>query len=48
MFSTKISDTPYKQRLSTLEKGAKVKIRGHEGQFVLHQDYSNPARISVR
>jgi ferredoxin-NADP reductase/nitrite reductase/ring-hydroxylating ferredoxin subunit len=43
MFSTRIRDSPYKQRLSTLEKGAKVKVRGPEGQFVLHQDYSKPA-----
>ena len=43
MFSTRIRDSPYKKRLSTLEKGAKVKVRGPEGQFVLHQDYSKPA-----
>jgi ferredoxin-NADP reductase/nitrite reductase/ring-hydroxylating ferredoxin subunit len=43
MFSTRIRDSPYKQRLLTLEKGAKVKVRGPEGQFVLHQDYSKPA-----
>ena len=43
MFSTRIRDSPYKQRLSTLEQGAKVKIRGPEGQFVLHEDYSKPA-----
>jgi ferredoxin-NADP reductase len=43
MFSTRIRDSPYKQRLLTLEKGAKVKIRGPEGQFVLHEDYSKPA-----
>lgn len=43
MFSTRIRDSPYKKRLSTLEEGAKVKIRGPEGQFVLHQDYSKPA-----
>jgi ferredoxin-NADP reductase/nitrite reductase/ring-hydroxylating ferredoxin subunit len=43
MFSTRIRDSPYKQRLSTLEEGAKVKVRGPEGQFVLHQDYSKPA-----
>ena len=43
MFSTRIRDTPYKKRLSTLEKGAKVKVRGPEGRFVLHQDYSKPA-----
>ena len=43
MFSTRIRDSPYKKRLSTLENGAKVKVRGPEGQFVLHQDYSKPA-----
>jgi ferredoxin-NADP reductase/nitrite reductase/ring-hydroxylating ferredoxin subunit len=43
MFSTRIRDSPYKKRLSTLEKGAKVKVRGPEGQFVLHEDYSKPA-----
>ena len=43
MFSTRIRDSPYKRRLSTLEHGAKVKVRGPEGQFVLHQDYSKPA-----
>ena len=43
MFSTRIRDSPYKKRLSTLESGTKVKVRGPEGQFVLHQDYSKPA-----
>ena len=43
MFSTRIRDSPYKKRLSILEKGAKVKVRGPEGEFVLHQDYSKPA-----
>jgi ferredoxin-NADP reductase/nitrite reductase/ring-hydroxylating ferredoxin subunit len=43
MFSTRIRDSPYKKRLSTLEQGAKVKVRGPEGQFVLHEDYSKPA-----
>jgi len=43
MFSTRIRDSPYKKRLSILEKGAKVKARGPEGQFVLHEDYSKPA-----
>jgi glycine betaine catabolism B len=43
MFSTRIRDSPYKKRLSTLEKGAKVKVRGPEGQFILHEDYSRPA-----
>ena len=43
MFSTRIRDSPYKKRLSTLERGAKVKVRGPEGKFVLHEDYSKPA-----
>ncbi len=43
MFSTRIRDSPYKKRLSTLEDGAKVKFRGPEGQFVLHEDYSKSA-----
>lgn len=43
MFSTRIRDSPYKKRLSTLKEGTKVKVRGPEGQFVLHQDYSKPA-----
>src|SRR5215211_5598838 len=43
MFSTRIRDSAYKKRLSTLEEGAMVKVRGPEGQFVLHQDYSKPA-----
>lgn len=43
MFSTRIRDSPYKKRLSTLEEGAKVKVRGPEGQFVLQEDYSKPA-----
>ncbi len=43
MLSTRIRDSPYKKRLSTLEEGTKVKVRGPEGQFVLHQDYSKPA-----
>ncbi len=43
MFSTRIRDSPYKKRLLTLEERAKVKVRGPEGQFVLHQDYSKAA-----
>jgi glycine betaine catabolism B len=43
MFSTRIRDSPYKKRLSSLEEGAKVKVRGPEGEFVLHEDYSKPA-----
>ena len=43
MFTTRIRDSRYKKRLSTLEEGAVVKVRGPEGQFVLHQDYSKQA-----
>ena len=43
MFSTRIRDSPYKKRLLALEKDTKVKVRGPEGQFVLHQDYTKPA-----
>ena len=43
MLTTRVRESPYKKRLSTLEEGAKVNVRGPEGQFVLHQDYSKPA-----
>jgi glycine betaine catabolism B len=43
MLSTRIRDTPYKKRLSSLEERAKVKVRGPQGNFVLHEDYSKPA-----
>jgi glycine betaine catabolism B len=43
MLSTRIRDSPYKKRLSTLPNGTRVKVRGPEGQFELHQDYSKPA-----
>jgi glycine betaine catabolism B len=43
MFSTRVRDSPYKKRLSTLEEGSRVKVRGPEGQFVLHEDYSKSA-----
>ena len=43
MFTTRMRDSPYKKRLTTLEEGTKVKVRGPEGQFVLHDDYSKPA-----
>lgn len=41
--STRIRDTPYKQRLASLEKGTKVTVWGPEGDFVLHNDHSRPA-----
>jgi len=43
MLSTRIRDTPYKKRLSSLEERAQVKVRGPQGNFVLHEDYSKPA-----
>jgi ferredoxin-NADP reductase/nitrite reductase/ring-hydroxylating ferredoxin subunit len=43
MISTRIRDTPYKKRLSSLEEGVRVKVRGPEGKFVLHEDYSKAA-----
>jgi ferredoxin-NADP reductase/nitrite reductase/ring-hydroxylating ferredoxin subunit len=43
MISTRIRDTPYKKRLASLEKDVKVKVRGPQGKFVLHEDYSKPA-----
>jgi ferredoxin-NADP reductase/nitrite reductase/ring-hydroxylating ferredoxin subunit len=43
MFSTRIRDSPYKKRVASLEEKAKVKVRGPEGQFVLHEDYSKSA-----
>ena len=43
MITTRIRDTPYKKRLSDLEKGVKVKMRGPQGKFTLHEDYSKQA-----
>jgi ferredoxin-NADP reductase/nitrite reductase/ring-hydroxylating ferredoxin subunit len=43
MITTRIRDTPYKKRLSSLEEGTIVKLRGPQGKFVLHDDYSKPA-----
>ncbi|HZC20468.1 MAG TPA: Rieske 2Fe-2S domain-containing protein [Nitrososphaeraceae archaeon] len=43
MITTRIRDTPYKRRLSSLEEGTIVKVRGPQGKFVLHDDCSKPA-----
>ncbi len=43
MLTTRIRDSPYKQRLESLEKGTKVKVRGPQGEFVLQDDYSKTA-----
>jgi ferredoxin-NADP reductase/nitrite reductase/ring-hydroxylating ferredoxin subunit len=43
MITTRIRDSPYKKRLSSLEEDTIVKVRGPQGKFVLHEDYSKPA-----
>jgi ferredoxin-NADP reductase/nitrite reductase/ring-hydroxylating ferredoxin subunit len=43
LISTRIRDTPYKQKLASLKEGAKILVWGPEGEFVLHDDYSKPA-----
>src|SRR5215216_1138761 len=44
MISTRIRDTPYKKRLSSLEENTTiVKVRGPEGKFTLHEDNSKSA-----
>lgn len=40
MLSTRIRDSQYKHRLSTLEVGDKVNVSRPEGEFVLPEDYS--------
>lgn len=42
LISTRIRDSPYKQKLASLEKGAKVTAWGPQGDFVLHGDHSKP------
>ena len=43
LISTRIRDSPYKKRLDSLRDGTIVKVRGPEGKFTLHEDYSKPA-----
>jgi glycine betaine catabolism B len=43
IISTRIRDTPYKQRMSTIQEGEQVKVSKPQGNFVLHDDYSKPA-----
>lgn len=42
MISTRIRDTPFKQKLSKLEEGTIVKITAPAGKFTLPQDHSKP------
>jgi len=43
IISTRIRETLYKQKLASLEKGAKIKVSRAAGEFILHDDYSKPA-----
>lgn len=43
LISTRIRDSPYKQKLASLENGTKITSWGPEGEFVLHHDQSKPA-----
>jgi ferredoxin-NADP reductase/nitrite reductase/ring-hydroxylating ferredoxin subunit len=43
MISTRIRDTPYKQKLALLQNGTDILAWGPQGNFVLHDDYSKPA-----
>lgn len=43
LMTTRIRDSPYKQRLAALEIGVEVKVKGPEGKFVLHEDHAKTA-----
>jgi glycine betaine catabolism B len=43
IISTRIRDTPYKQRMSTIQEGEQVKVSKPQGNFVLHDEYSKHA-----
>jgi glycine betaine catabolism B len=43
LFTTRIRNTPFKQKLANLDLGTAVKITYPMGEFVLHDDYSKPA-----
>lgn len=43
IISTRIRDTPYKQKLASLQEGAKILAWGPQGEFVLHDDHLRPA-----
>ena len=38
MFSTKISQTPFKQKLNSLQAGDRIKLKGPMGMFTLKED----------
>jgi thiamine pyrophosphate-dependent acetolactate synthase large subunit-like protein len=39
MFSTRIRDSPFKKRLSTLEEGSRVKVRGPKMAFLGNPEF---------
>src|SRR5919198_1669374 len=43
MITTRIRDTLYKKRLSSLQEGSRVRVRGPQGKFILHEDHDKPA-----
>ena len=43
VISTRIRDTPYKQKLASLDEGADILAWGPRGDFILHDDPSRPA-----
>ena len=43
IISTRIRDTPYKQRMSTIQEGVQVKVSKPQGNFLLHDEYSKHA-----
>lgn len=43
LISTRIRETPFKEKLASLDVGSPVKITAPLGKFVLHEDYSKPA-----
>jgi ferredoxin-NADP reductase/nitrite reductase/ring-hydroxylating ferredoxin subunit len=43
LMTTRIRDSQYKKRLAALEVGVKVKVKGPEGKFILHENQNKPA-----
>ena len=43
LISTRIRDTPYKQKLAKLESGTNILAWGAQGEFIFHEDHSKPA-----
>ena len=43
LISTRIRDTPFKKKLSSLDIGTSVNMTAPLGKFVIHEEYSKPA-----